>query len=171
MGMAGRGLFAARSDDPFRPGVRDAPMNSPTPGIRELAGRLIALEAPRDNRRVVSVREVAGVCTKLRTALAKFAGVAGYRSLLLRAVALAKAEAPALALARVEPDGSLGGFESLDELQDGADGAVIVIHLLSLLVTFIGERLTLGLVRDAWPDATFDDTDLRDSNLRVEKQS
>ena len=36
----------------------------------------------------------------------------------------------------------------------GIDAAVsIITYLLGLLVTFIGEPLTLRLVRDAWPDA------------------
>jgi hypothetical protein len=30
---------------------------------------------------------------------------------------------------------------------------IVVAQLLGLLVTFIGEPLTLGLVGDAWPDA------------------
>jgi hypothetical protein len=36
-----------------------------------------------------------------------------------------------------------------------------VAHLLELLVTFIGAPLTLSLVRDKWPDASMDGTDLR----------
>ncbi|HVK09314.1 MAG TPA: hypothetical protein VM597_11100, partial [Gemmataceae bacterium] len=37
----------------------------------------------------------------------------------------------------------------------GSEGGVeVVAHLLGLLVTFIGEPLTLRLVRDAWPDVS-----------------
>ena len=40
----------------------------------------------------------------------------------------------------------------------GADAAVAIIaHLLGLLVTFIGEPLTLRLVGEAWPDALLDE--------------
>ena len=40
----------------------------------------------------------------------------------------------------------------------GAEAAVaITAHLLGLLVTFIGEPLTLRLVREAWPDASLDE--------------
>jgi hypothetical protein len=36
-----------------------------------------------------------------------------------------------------------------------------VAHLLDLLVTFIGAPLTLRLLRNKWPDASMDRTDLR----------
>ncbi len=40
----------------------------------------------------------------------------------------------------------------------GVEAAVaITAHLLGLLVTFIGEPLTLRLVREAWPDASLDE--------------
>ncbi len=32
-----------------------------------------------------------------------------------------------------------------------------MVHLLGLLVTFIGEPLTLALVREAWPDISLDE--------------
>ncbi len=99
------------------------------------------------------------MCEKLRGALAKQVGVAGYRSLIMRAMALAKADAPALETVQVGSDGALEGLDGLGERQDAEVGVVVVVHLLSLLVTFIGERLTLGLVREAWPEAAFADTE------------
>jgi hypothetical protein len=45
------------------------------------------------------------------------------------------------------PDGHVEGLDEGD-----ADAAVaLAAHLLELLVTFIGEPLTLRLVREAWP--------------------
>jgi len=41
----------------------------------------------------------------------------------------------------------------MDEAVNG--GAVLVTQLLGLLVTFIGQALTLRLVRELWPDAPF----------------
>ncbi len=64
----------------------------------------------------------------------------------------------------VNPDGSLEGFEDLeaDATNSGEGGtdeaATIIVHLLGLLVTFIGEPLTLQLVRDAWPDVSLDES-------------
>ena len=94
------------------------------------------------------------VCDRFRVPLARLVGVAGYRSLLSRAVALAKAEVTSLSPVQVQQDGSLEGFS-------GDGGTAIVAHLLGLLVTFIGEPLTRQLVCDVWPDAATDEMDGR----------
>jgi hypothetical protein len=96
------------------------------------------------------------VFEKLRISLARFAGPDGFASLLRRALVLARAEVPALQSVEAKADGSIEGFERVAaQVGDGgADAAVAIIaHLLGLLVTFVGESLTLRLVRDAWPDA------------------
>ncbi|HEX3147548.1 MAG TPA: hypothetical protein VHR66_05655 [Gemmataceae bacterium] len=114
--------------------------------------RLIALEKARD--------PAAGprhVCDRLRVPLARLAGVAGYRSLVSRAVALAKAESPALNSAQVLDDGSITGLDAV-----AADsGLVVVAQLLGLLITFIGDPLTRQLVADTWPEVAVDDPDGR----------
>ena len=63
----------------------------------------------------------------------------------------------------VRADGSLEGFEGIEASEAGAGqaGAGLVAQLLELLMTFIGEPLTLRLVRDSWPDASVDGADLR----------
>jgi hypothetical protein len=64
---------------------------------------------------------------------------------------------------KVDVDGSLKGLEPVvaDASNGGGDAALAVIaHLLGLLVTFVGEPLTLRLVRNAWPDASLDGYDL-----------
>ena len=76
-----------------------------------------------------------------------------------RAMALAKADVPVLRDARVRPDGSIEGLEAiaLESVDLGVEATTtLTVHLLALLVTFIGESLTLRLVRDAWPDASLD---------------
>ena len=73
---------------------------------------------------------------------------------------MAKAEAPSLAQLQVQPDSSVQGFEGIEK-KDAEAGIVVVTCLLSLLVTFIGKPLTISLVRDAWPEATLDEQDLR----------
>lgn len=104
------------------------------------------------------------VCEKLRGPLSILAGVDGYRALISRALALAKAGVPSLGPVRVMEDGSLEVPDSsvepgrgLDEIHKG--GAMLVAHLLGLLVIFIGEGLTVQLVRDVWPDAPFEGID------------
>ncbi len=128
-------------------------MNTTSPAMKDLARRLIAFEAtrhPSDGAVGAALR----ACETLRGPLSKFVGVAGFRSLLSRALAIAKAESPSLGSVQVGPDGSLDGLEGVDQNQDADAGAVVVGHVLGLLVTFIGEPLTLRLVHDAWPDAT-----------------
>lgn len=135
-------------------------MSMGSPEIRDLARRLLALEAaqgrPSDDRPDEAVK----VCEKLRAILSRLAGVAGFRSLLSRALALAKAEAPPLGAVKVRADGSLEGFDEVERCQGtGAArdaGVVLVAELLGLLVAFIGQSLTLSLVRAGWPDATLD---------------
>jgi hypothetical protein len=135
-------------------------MTSTSPATWELARRLIALEAPRVAGPDASGSQAGRVCEKLRQPLARFAGVAGYRSLISRAVAMAKAEAPSLEPLQVQSDGSLQGFHGVEQ-RDAEAGTVVVVYLLSLLVAFIGTPLTISLVRDAWPDASLDKLDLR----------
>ena len=127
-------------------------MNKSTSASQNLARRLIALEAARDPSAGL-VGTVGRACERLRVPLAKFVGVDGFRSLLSRALAMAKAEAPSLDTVQLRPDGSLEGFDGLKQTQDAEAGVIVLAQLLGLLVTFIGEPLMLRLVRDAWPDS------------------
>ena len=128
-------------------------MSTVDPRTRALAGRLIALGAECAGASGKGECVTARVVDKLRVRLARLAGVAGYKSLLSRALALARAELPSLNKVQVRPDGTLESFDPGRRTDDVAAGAVLIAHLLGLLVTFIGEPLTLGFVRDAWPDA------------------
>jgi hypothetical protein len=125
-------------------------MNPSTPAIQALARRLIALESDREPSAAPIIAAVR-TCDRLRVTLARLVGMAGFCSLLSRALAMAKREVPSLDAARVLPDGSLEGLDGIG--QDADAGLIVVSRLIELLVTFIGEALTLGLVNDAWPDA------------------
>ena len=133
-------------------------MNSATPSIRDLARRLIALEAMRDAGSIAGGSEAVRVCEKLRVPLAKFLGIDGYRSLMARALAMAKAETPSLGPVQVQLDGSLDGIDGIGQ-KDAEATVVVLVHLLGLLVTFVGERMTLRLVFDVWPEASLDEKD------------
>jgi hypothetical protein len=138
-------------------------MSMASPNVRAHAGRLIAVEAARADPRVAPAGAAVRVCEKLRLPLSRLAGVAGFRSLLSRALAMAKAEVPSLGAMQVQADGSFARLDGEGQDQDavlaGEGGVAVVAHLLDLLVTFIGEPLTLRLVRDAWPDEPVDETD------------
>jgi hypothetical protein len=127
-------------------------METPSPAMRDLARRLLTATQIATEPRG---QEVVVVNEKLRVVLTKFAGADGAAALLRRALALASAESPALRHATFSAEGRLEGVEQL-ATQSGsvASAAEIAItaHLLGLLDTFIGEKLTLMMVRVAWPE-------------------
>jgi hypothetical protein len=129
------------------------------PESRHLAQRLLAYEAVAGKNSEPAESAAFRVCAKLRRPLTILAGVAGFRSLLSRALALSTAEAPSLSAVQVAADGSLKGLDELtsqiDEKQARDRGAILIAQLLGLLLTFIGEGLTLRLVQDVWPEAAF----------------
>jgi hypothetical protein len=75
----------------------------------------------------------------------------------------AKSEAPDLWPVQVVAGGSLQGlgeFEpeiDMDKDLAGEAGIVLIARLLGLLLIFLGEALTLSLLRNAWPGEAFDD--------------
>lgn len=133
--------------------------------MRDLARRLLAVEAASQSASSSHAHEAVSVCEKLRISLTRFAGADGFTSLMRRALALARAEVPSVASITVKADCSMEGLEELaaDARKSGGRGngeaeavAAIMTHLLGLLVTFIGEPFTLRLVREAWPDISLD---------------
>jgi hypothetical protein len=130
------------------------------PESRHLAQRLLAYEAVAGENSVPAESAAFRVCAKLRQPLITLAGVVGFRSLLSRALTLAKAEAPRLSAVQVAADGSLKGLDELasqtDKEHAGDGGAILIAQLIRLLLIFIGEGLTLRLVQDVWPEAAFD---------------
>jgi hypothetical protein len=127
---------------------------------RYLAQRLLSYEVVAGKNSEPAESAALRVCARLRRPLITLAGVAGFRSLLSRALTLAKAEAPSLSAVQVAADGSLKGLDELasqtDKEQARDEGAILVAQLIGLLLTFIGEGLTLRLVQDVWPEAAFD---------------
>jgi hypothetical protein len=103
------------------------------------------------------------VYQKLRRSLGELAGLDGFHSLASRALALAQSEVPSLSAVQVRADGSLEGLSSIEPSinveQNRVDegGAVLISSLLGLLQIFLGEALTLSLLRDAWPGAVLND--------------
>jgi hypothetical protein len=122
--------------------------------MRDFAARLIAHEAAvsRSADRGVSAAFV--VPDKMRAPLATLLGNGGHRTLLMRALSLAGSEVSWLKNGRVAADGNLEGPDPPAGVGSGEvleGGIVLVAQLIGLLVAFIGERLTLQLVREVWP--------------------
>ena len=119
------------------------------------------MEAASQSAAELRAHATVRVLEKLRASLTRFAGAEGVTALLRRALALAVAEVPALRSVTLKADGSIEGLEVAaadagnSEIGEGNATVAIAAHLLGLLVTFIGEPLTLRLVREVWPDASF----------------
>ena len=120
------------------------------PQTRDLAQRLIAYEGVAGKTSEPMEFAAFRVCETLRRPVCALVGIDGFRSLLSRALALARAEAPILSGLQVAADGSLQGLDELgqqidkDQIREG--GAILVAQLLGLLLTFIGEAMTSRLV-------------------------
>ncbi|MCD6023653.1 MAG: hypothetical protein K0Q91_569 [Fibrobacteria bacterium] len=140
-----------------------------TIGTRDLAERLIAYEA-----RTSKPSKKTGPGTnfspfeKLRPHLATLMGNAGFHALLARACTLAGPEVAWLREIKVEADGSLEGLGKLESRWGPkaiTEGKIVLLaQLLGLLVAFIGEVLTLHLVREAWPKLPLDALDFGRGN-------
>jgi len=132
-------------------------------GARDMARQLLAYEAAAEETSVATKSTALRVHEKLRQSLCALSGVAGYRSLASRALTLAKVKAPSLRVMQVTADGSLQVLSEAESESDkgfaSEDQVVLLTELLGLLHAFIGEALTLRLLREAWPNAVFEDCD------------
>lgn len=145
-------------------------MSKATPKMRDFAERLLAYDAKGKTSPKAKSQMAALVNERLRPHLATLMGGVGFRALLSRALVLAKAEIPWLRAAHVNVDGSLEGLDELaahvgpDEFPKGC--VVLLAQFLGLLVTFIGEELTLRLVRERWPKLPLNEFDFRKGDER-----
>ena len=133
------------------------------PEMRDLAHRLLTYEAGAGKNSEPTESPTLRVYEKLRRSLGELVGVAGFQSLASRALTLARPEAPGLSAARVTEDGYLQGLGEIENQFDmnndraGEGGIILIARLLGLLRMFLGEALTLSLLRNAWPGEAFDD--------------
>jgi hypothetical protein len=138
------------------------------PEMRDLAQCLLSYEAFADKTPVPADSATLRVYEKLRYGLGEFAGVVGFQSLASRALALARTESPSLNAVRVSPDGALEGLDKIefetdldkiqaDEFPAGEGEIILIARLLCLLRLFLGEALTLSLLRVTWPGAALGD--------------
>lgn len=131
---------------------------SSNPTSQDLALRLLAHESAAADSSAVS----AGfrVCERLRPVLSTLTGTLGYRSLLMRALTLARRKSVLLRSVEVNADGSLENLNS----DAGENSELLIMHLISLLATFIGEPLTVRLLQDVWPDLAGSTSNQRDNH-------
>jgi hypothetical protein len=131
-------------------------------GARNMARQLLAYEAAGKTSATTESTSLR-VHEKLRRTLCALAGIAGYRSLASRALTLAKVKAPSLRVMQVTADGSLQVHSEAESENDkglaGEDQIILLAELLGLLHAFIGEELTLRLLREGWPNEIFENYD------------
>jgi hypothetical protein len=147
-----------------------------SPETRDLAQRLLTYEANGGKTSEPVESTILRVYEKLRQSLGEFAGTAAFHSLASRALAMARSEMPGLRAVQVSANGALEGLgqglgrglsefgPQIDLEKDGAgehrvgdEGIAVIARLLGLLLIFLGEPITLRLLRNAWPGAAFDD--------------
>lgn len=136
-------------------------MSRATPPIRDLAARLIANKTGGTQSSETQTPGAFAVCEKLRPQLATLMGRAGAHALLSRALATARAEVDWLRTVLLTEEGNFGVPDEVLKKVDAkelADGSVLLVaQLLGLLVAFIGDNLTLRLVRDVWPKLSLEE--------------
>jgi len=125
----------------------------------DLARSLLAYEAAgssSDTTESLAVR----VCERLREPLCALAGVAGYRTLLVRALTLARLQSTSTSLGalQVAKDGSLqsvGEPSAQSDQHVASDGDILLVtQLLGLFLSLLGTAVTLQLVQDVFPNLT-----------------
>jgi hypothetical protein len=131
--------------------------------MRNFAKRLIAYDTRGNKSSETRPPAAFHAVEMLRPPLVTLMGNVGFRSLLSRAVALANAEVRWLSAVHVKADGSVEELQEFDAQLDPDEffeGRVVLLaQLLGLLVAFIGEDLTLRLVREVWPKVSLNDLD------------
>ncbi len=133
--------------------------------MRDFATRLIDHEAKGGQSPQSNLPVAFHVCEKLRSHLTTLMGKAGFQALLARSLALGAAEEPWLGTVSLNADGGWQGLEEADTSDDKNQvfegGVVLLARLLGLLTVFIGEHLTVRLVREVWPELPLNDPDLK----------
>ncbi len=130
-------------------------MGAVSPKIQEFATRIVSYEAGDDHSFTAKLRATFLVCEKLRLELIPLIGTSGFCALLLRALALSSEDADWLPSVKVTEEGILKGFEELNakQIEEAFSAEVIALpaQFLGLLITLIGDRLTVQLLNGVWP--------------------
>lgn len=138
-------------------------MNRASPQIRSLAKQLQALEKAQNLSGDVDESASFLTIDKLRLNLSLLMGRTGFQALVARALRLSTPEVPWLSTVRVVGDGELEGLTaartSVNAAVFSSGEVVLMAQLIGLLVAFIGQTLTLRLIKQLWPQLPFKDAD------------
>ena len=127
--------------------------NRLAPAQLDRARRLLAREAAAATAEASPLTAASRVYDKLHARLTLLLGDAGVQALFVRSAKLAEGD-----LARFAALSVLEGSQKLRERLQARDPAldsesaeILFGHFLSVISTFIGERLTIQLLRNEWP--------------------
>jgi len=138
-------------------------MRKASPRLAAVARRVLS-STPREEAACdISVDALKQSCEALRPRLTELVGREGFRALLSRALALAKAEFPCLDGIQLDDAATLTGLDEVMPAQELAEReagcAAVLAHFLGLLTAFIGTELTRQVVERTWPDTPVTDAD------------
>ncbi|MEJ1156653.1 hypothetical protein [Prosthecomicrobium sp. N25] len=136
-------------------------MNRASPQLKTVAKQLVVFETPGSGP-AEPVSLAFRATDKLTAHLSMLMGRGGCQALLARALSLATVEVPWLGSMRVVSGGGLDGLPAapaVDAAEVSEGEVVLLAQLLRLLVAFIGPALTSRLIRQNWPQLSFNDAD------------
>ena len=130
-------------------------MTRPSAAQLETARALLALEHGDQD----AVEAATSVYRKLFSRLSKVLGMVGVRAVFTRAAKLEGEEIPCLlelSRRQIGPDGVelVECLRAGSEVAIGESAAAFYARVLSLLGVFIGDHLTMNILRDIWPQWT-----------------
>lgn len=153
-------------DYPLRDDRRGAtPIMRPNAAQIERAKRLLASEGASAGGGTESAAAAGRVYDKLDAHLAPLLGRAGVQALFARSAKMSHGGLASLAELAAALEGSTklsAWLQSLDPAVATETAAVLFGAFLELITTFIGERLTVQVLRSAWP--TIEETAPRESH-------
>ena len=134
-------------------------MAAATPAHRELARWLLAREMGGRDEMTDLIAAADTACRKLSRRVARLVTFVACQALLARALHLARRDFSFLEGVRPgpAPDVCLEGLaervRGVEPAQAREGLATVLANMLGLLATFVGDEITVRLVRDTWPDA------------------
>jgi hypothetical protein len=127
-------------------------MNRPRAAQIERAKRLLAAEGDSGASAAACAAAAGRVYDKLAAQLAPLLGLAGVEALFVRSAKLARADlVPAIEGATQRAAGLRAFLGQLEASAAGEAAAALFATFLDLVITFIGDRLTVQVLRGAWP--------------------
>jgi hypothetical protein len=136
-------------------------MKKPDPALQELARRVMKARLSGSPASGTAVAEaMQGSCGELYRVLETAMGIGGLQALIDRAIQITSRDYPWMAdvdagTADCAMSGLTEAAAHLDARTALQGSAALLANILALLISFIGEDLTLRFVRHAWPKVSF----------------